>query len=311
MTNRHPATDPESVYAPYLSFLGLPPPLNPAERARAAILPIPYDLTTSYQPGARRGPIAILEASTHLETFDDELECETWERVGIATLPAVAPDTTGPAATLARIAAAAAEVLATGRFLVGLGGEHSVSAPLVQATRARHPGLGVLQLDAHGDLRDAFEGSPDNHACVMRRLVEAGVGLAQVGIRAVTGEEHAYIREAGICTVYAQEAVLEPVGSWLPRVLEALPEDVYVTVDLDVLDPAIMPATGTPEPGGLDWYRTLSVLRGVAEQRRIVGFDVVELSPMPGNVAPDFLAAKLVYKLLGYAFLLGPAAGRG
>jgi len=310
MTNRHPSTDPEAIYAPYLSFLGLPPPLNPAEAARAAVLPIPYDLTTSYQPGARRGPIAILEASTHLETFDDELVCETWERVGIATLPAVAPDTTGPAATLARIAAAAAEVLASGRFLIGLGGEHSVTAPLVQATRVRHPALGVLQLDAHGDLRDAFEGSPHNHACVMRRLAEAGVPLAQVGIRSLTSEEHAFIDEKGICTVYAHEAVLQPVESWLPRVLAALPDEVYVTVDLDAFDPSIMPATGTPEPGGLDWYRALAVLRGVAERRRIVGFDVVELAPMPGNVAPDFLAAKLVYKLLGYSFLLGPGAQR-
>lgn len=289
-------------YAPYLSFLGLPLELNPPHGARAAVLPIPYDLTTSYQPGARRGPLAILEASTHLETYDEELRRETWEFIGIATLPAVVPDTTGPAATMARIEEAARETVAAGRFLVGLGGEHSVTAPLVRAVRSRHPGIGVLQLDAHADLRDEFEGSPDNHACVMRRLLEDGVPIAQVGIRSLTAEEHALIDERGVCTVFAEEAVRRPLDSWLPRVLDTLPDEVYVTVDLDAFDPAIMPATGTPEPGGLDWYLALDVLRGVAAERRIVGFDVVELAPIPGNVAPDFLAAKLVYRLLGYAF---------
>lgn len=292
----------EDRYAPYLSFLGLPPEINPPDVARIAVLPIPYDLTTSYQPGARRGPLAILEASTHLETYDEELGRETWEGIGIATLPAVVPDTTGPAATMARIEAVAREVVASGRFLVALGGEHSVTAPLVRAVRSRHGGVGVLQLDAHADLRDEFEGSPDNHACVMRRLLDAGVPIAQVGIRSLIGEEHALIRARGVCCVFADEAVRRPLDTWLPRVLSALPDEVYVTIDLDAFDPAIMPATGTPEPGGLDWYLALDVLRAVAAARRIVGFDVVELAPLPGNVAPDVLAAKLVYKLLGYAF---------
>jgi agmatinase len=295
----------DELYAPYLSFLGIPAPDTPPERARAAVLPIPYDLTTSYQPGARRGPIAILEASTHLETYDEELGRETWQDVGVVTLPAVVPDTSGPAATMARIEAVASGVVDGERFLIGLGGEHSVTAPLVRAVRRRHSRLGVLQLDAHGDLRDAFEGSPYNHACVMHRLLDDGVPIAQVGVRSITAEERALIRERGICTVFAAEAVGTPVESWVGRVLDALPEEVYVTVDLDAFDPAIMPATGTPEPGGLDWYRALAVLRAVARERRIVGFDVVELAPIAGLVAPDFLAAKLVYRLLGYAF---PAA---
>jgi agmatinase len=292
----------DEAYAPYLSFLGLPPEENPPERARAAVLPLPYDLTTSYQPGARRGPLAILEASTHLETYDEELDRETWREVGIVTLPAVVPDTSGPAATMARIERIARGVVDGGRLLVGLGGEHSVTAPLVRAVRGRHPRLGVLQLDAHADLRDTFEGSPLNHACVMHRILDDGVPIAQVGVRSLTGEERELIRARGICTVFAAEAVGEPVGSWIGRVIDALPDEVYVTVDLDAFDPAVMPATGTPEPGGLDWYRALAVLRAVARARRVVGFDVVELAPLPGLVAPDFLAAKLVYRLLGYAF---------
>jgi agmatinase len=292
-------------YAPYLTFLGLPEEENPAASARVVVLPIPYDLTTSYQAGARRGPIAILEASTHLETYDEELDAETWKAVGIATLAPVVPDTSGPAATLERIEAVAREVVESGRFLVGLGGEHSVTAPLVRAVRSHHSGLGVLQVDAHADLRDTFEGSPHNHACVMHRILDDGVPIAQVGVRSLTAEERDLMRQRAVHTVFAEDAVRRPVADWVGGVVEALPEEVYVTVDLDALDPAVMPATGTPEPGGLDWYTTLDVLREVARWRRIVGCDVVELAPIPGNVAPDFLAAKLVYKLIGYAFAGG------
>jgi agmatinase len=292
-------------YAPYQEFLGVPADLKPEGEARVAILPVPYDLTTSYQPGARRGPLAILEASTHLETYDEELGRETWEEVGIETVPAVVPDTSGPAATMQRIEDVARGLVSAGRFMVALGGEHSITAPLVRAVRTAHPLLGVLQLDAHADLRDSFEGSPFNHACVMHRVIDGVVPLAQVGIRSLTAEERTLIRERGICTVFAPEAVGSPAASWIGRVLAALPDEVYVTVDLDVFDPAIMAATGTPEPGGLDWYRALDVLRAVARAKKIVGFDVVELSPMPGNVAPDFLAAKLVYRLLGYALTGG------
>jgi agmatinase len=290
-------------YAPYQEFLGLPEDAGPEGEPKAAILPIPYDLTTSYQPGARRGPIAILEASTHLETYDEELDWETCADVGIATLAPVVPDTSGPGPTMKRIERAAREVVDRGQFLIGLGGEHSVTAPLVRAVRSGHPRLGVLQLDAHADLREEFEGSRDNHACVMHRILDDGVPIAQVGIRSLTAEERALIHERGICTVFASEAMTTPPERWIGRVVAALPDEVYVTIDLDGFDPSIMPATGTPEPGGLDWYRATALLRAVAEKRRLVGFDVVELAPMPGNVAPDFLAAKLVYRMLGYAFM--------
>ncbi|HPS78467.1 MAG TPA: agmatinase [Thermoanaerobaculaceae bacterium] len=294
----------EDRYPPYLSFLGLPPEDNPQEDPRVVVLPIPYDHTTSYQAGARRGPLAILEASAYVETYDDELNRDTVAELGIATLAPVSPEAAGPAAMQARIARVARETWATGRFVVALGGEHSVTPPLVQVARAHHPDLGVLQLDAHADLRAEYEGTPSNHACAMHQLVMEGVPLAQVGIRSLTAEERQLIRDRAICTVFAPEAVTRPVESWIGRVLDALPDEIYVTVDLDVLDPSIMPATGTPEPGGLDWYRALALLRAVAERKRIVGFDVVELAPQPGHVAPDFLAAKLVYKLIGYSFFL-------
>ncbi|MCX7894700.1 MAG: agmatinase [Thermoanaerobaculum sp.] len=292
----------EERYAPYLSFLGLPEPARATGGPRVALLPIPYDLTTSYQPGARRGPLAILEASTHLETYDEELELDVSAAIQLETLAPVVPDTSGPAATLARIRRVAEEVLVGGAFLVGLGGEHSVTYPLVEAVHGLFPDVGVLQLDAHADLRDSFEGSPFNHACVMHRILDLGVPLAQVGIRSLTAAEHQLIRQENITTIFAHRAATAPLGEFLPAVLAALPSSVFITVDLDVFDPAIMPATGTPEPGGLSWYRVLEILRAVASSKKVVGFDVVELAPLPGFVAPDFLAAKLVYKLLGYVF---------
>ena len=229
---------------------------------------------------------------------------ETWEEVGIETLAAVVPDTAGPAATMERIERVAHEVVASGRFLVGLGGEHSVTAPLVRAVRRSTATSASCSSTPTRDLRDSFEGSPHNHACVMHRVIDDGVPIAQVGIRSLTGEERELIRELGICTVFAPEAVAGAVGELdRPRALRAARGGLRHGRP-GRARPAIMPATGTPEPGGLDWYRALAVLRAVARRKRVVGFDVVELAPIPGNVAPDFLAAKLVYRLLGYAFLL-------
>jgi agmatinase len=293
----------DDLYPPYVSFLGVPS-TAPDDAPAVSVLPLPYDLTTSYQPGSRRGPLAILHASCYVETWDDEVERDLAEELHFTTLGPVVPETAGPAAMQARIRRVADEVVASGAFLVGLGGEHSVTPPLVQAVRRRHPKLGVLQLDAHADLRDSYEGSPANHACAMHQLVAEGIPLAQVGIRSLTRPEQELVREKGICTVFAAEAARRPVAEWVGRVVDALPDQVYVTVDLDAFDPSIMPATGTPEPGGLGWYETLELLRTVAERRRIVGCDVVELMPIPGFAGPDFLAAKLVCKLLAYALLL-------
>ncbi len=285
---------------PYLSFLGYDNPPRP-EEARIRVLPIPYDLTTSYQPGARRGPLAAIEASTHMEWYDEELEAETGE-IGIATLAPLEPETTGPAAMMARIEAAAWQWVDRDRLLVGLGGEHSVTAPLVAAHRALWPELTVLQIDAHADLRADFEGSPHNHASVMRRVVDGGTRVVQVGIRSLTRAEHELIRSSDrVTTFFAREIGDRPAVQWAADVVDALAEHVYLTVDVDGFDPSIMPGTGTPEPGGLSWRQVVDLLEAVAARRTLVGADVVELAPLPGQVGGDFLVARLAYRIMGLA----------
>jgi len=284
---------------PYLTFLGLEP--LPVEEARVRVLPLPYDRTASYQPGARRGPLAILEASGHVELYDELLEDEPW-RVGFATLPPPETDASGPAAALERVRRVAESVVDAHRLLLALGGEHSVTAPLVDAHRAVWPDLTVLQIDAHADLRDAFEGSPESHACVMRRVLELGVPLVQVGVRSLTREEHELIRSDGrVTTFFAHELARRDPAAWIAEVVARLSGPVYLTVDLDGLDPSVMPATGTPEPGGLGWHELSALLLEVAARVPIVGADVVELAPVPGLVAPDFLAARLAYRIAGCA----------
>ncbi len=290
------------VYAPpYLNFLGYESPVAP-ETARVRVLPIPYDLTTSYQPGTRRGPVAMLEASTHMEWYDEELEASIGAVVAIATLPPLETETSGPAAMMARIAAAAREWVDRERLLVGIGGEHSVTAPLVAAHRELWPDLTVLQIDAHADLRESFEGSPHNHACVMRRVLESGTRIVQVGIRSLTREEHELIRaDPRVTSVFARDITGRPAQEWADEIVAALGDHVYLTVDVDGFDPSIMPGTGTPEPGGLTWRQVVDLLAAVAARRRLVGADVVELAPIPGLVGGDFLVARLAYRIIGLA----------
>jgi agmatinase len=214
----------------------------------------------------------------------------------------IEPIASGPQAMMDRITSVAAELLVHGKFVVGLGGEHTISFGIVRAFAERFPGLSVLQIDAHGDLRDTYQGTPYNHASVLRRISEM-VPAVQVGIRSLSREEAVWVKERGARLFYASEVVGSPTIA--TTISQALTDQVYITICLDGLDPSIMPAVGTPEPGGLGWYDVLRLMRKVAETRHIVGFDVVELFPIPGNIAPDFLAAKLVYKVLGYRFKLG------
>jgi agmatinase len=287
---------------PY-SYGGLLPEQSAFEQARVVILPIPYEQTTTYGTGTKAGPEALLAASRHMELYDEELDYEVWQ-VGIHTLRELEPDASGPQAMVDRIARVARELLRHGKFVVGLGGEHTVTVGLVRAFAEHFPGLSVLQFDAHGDLREAYQGTPFNHASVMRRVREL-VPAVQVGIRSLSREEAEWVKERGARLFYASEVVRTP--DIADAISAALTDQVYITICLDGLDPSIMPSVGTPEPGGLGWYDVLRIVRRVAETRHIVGFDVVELFPIPGHIGPDFLAAKLVYKVLGYRFKLGQA----
>ena len=263
-----------------------------------AVLPVPYDLTSSYQAGSRRGPSAILDASGYVELYDDELRRETW-RVGIATRDYVEVDVRGPRHMIERVRHEVASILSEGKIPVVLGGEHSITLGAVQAARESYPSLTVLQLDAHADLRESYQESLYSHACVARRITEIPCPLVQVGIRSLTGDEARFIDENSE-TILSLSADDTLVDGWIDRVCERLSDDVYVSIDLDAFDPSIMPATGTPEPGGLTWRDATRLLRAVSNQCRVRGFDVVELCPIPGQPASDFMAAKLVYRFMGY-----------
>ncbi|CAN5746192.1 agmatinase [soil metagenome] len=274
------------------------------DTAAVVILPVPYESTVSYQGGTRRGPDAILEASRYIELYDQELDCEPGTDVGVCTLPALHLTSAGPEAAVRELRQAMDTILeaAGDRLVISLGGEHSItSAPvLAHAQRLEREGrrLTVLQFDAHSDLRREYEGSPYSHASVMARCMDQ-VDITAVGIRALTSEERQLIRERDtIQTIFAEEMWAD--DSWIDRAMNSLGDDIFITFDVDYFDPSLIPATGTPEPGGPAWYPTLKLLRRVFAERRVVGADVVELAPMGGNAAPDFAIAKLVYKMIGY-----------
>lgn len=264
--------------------------------AKFVVIPVPYDLTSTYQPGSRRGPAAIIEASTNMELYDEELKKETY-LAGIHTTLPVAVDARGPKNMINAVRKKISRVVALDKIPVMLGGEHSISLGAIQAVAERYPKLSVLQLDAHADLRDSYQGTPYNHACVARRITEI-CPLVQVGIRSMSREEGDYLPQSKVQS-YSADYVFEN-GKWAQTVCKDLRGDVFITIDLDVFDPSIMSATGTPEPGGLAWRDVLCLLRLVSQKCAIRGFDVVELAPLPGVVAPDFMAAKLIYRLMGY-----------
>jgi len=285
-------------------FCGTTPTTTDFDRARVVILPAPLDRTTSYVPGTRNGPHEILTASTHMELWDEETEVDV-HSIGIFTLPEMEFPFATMDEVMQEIRRVANELVVRDKFPVVLGGEHSVTGPVVAAMASRYPGLSVLQLAAHADLRESYMGTPHNHACVMRRVLEYA-RATQVGIRSLSPEEAAAVPT--LPTEIFYDFNMRQHEDWIERVVDSLSETVYITIDVDGFDPAIMPATGTPEPGGLTWYEGLTLLRRVIETRRVVGCDIVELSPIPGNVAPNFLCAKLIYKILSYRF--GPEVAK-
>jgi len=276
------------------NFGGLDKKFTEYRNAHIVILPIPFDKTSSWITGSDRGPDAILEASLHMELYDIETKSEVYRR-GIHTAEPVnaATSHTMVKETKRRVA----EFLEDQKLVVCLGGEHTVSLGSVQAHTKMYPKLSVLQLDAHTDMRQEYLGNPLNHACVMARIKEVTPNIVAVGIRSMDVSEQKNIIQEN--TFYAHQ--VHHSSSWIDRVVKRLSNEVYVTIDLDVFDPAYVPSTGTPEPGGLSWIQVTDLLRNVAKQRTIVGFDVVELCPS-GQKASDFLAAKLIYTVLSYRF---------
>jgi agmatinase len=282
-------------------------PVRPRfDDAAVVILPCPVDRTTSYVGGTRNGPHEILQASSHMELWDDELKTDV-HGIGIYTLPEMELPFGEMAPLVDEIERVAYEIIARDKFLVTIGGEHSITPPLVSAAARKYPGLSVLQIDAHADMRDSYMGTTHNHACAMRRSLEHAT-VTQVGIRSLSTEEAEVLPKLKSRVFY--DADMRRDANWIDAVVESLARDVYVTIDVDGMDPAIMPATGTPEPGGLSWPEITRLLRTVAEKRRVVAADVVELSPIPGMIAPNFLCAKLIYKLLTYRFAADPRSKR-
>jgi agmatinase len=290
--------------APPHNFGGLTEEDASYETAKAVIFPIPLERTTSYEHGTRNGPAAILEASRNMELYDEEFEREIYKEIGIATIPAIE---TGPGTldeVLTEIHDAEADLLKDGKFPVALGGEHSLTPPLVRAVAKKYGDLSLLQIDAHADLRDQYLGNPNSHACAIRRSLEYCPAV-QVGIRSLSVEEAEAIPKLRTKIYWAKDIVRAPLDAWIPKVIADLSPHVYLTIDLDGFDPSFIPATGTPEPGGLDWVQVTSLIREVAKVRKIVAMDVVELLPQPGQHASDFFASKLIYKCLGYVFCKG------
>jgi agmatinase len=281
-----------------LPFGGTLPHITDFDSSKVVILPVPIDRTTSYVSGTRNGPREILVASSHMELWDEEVGTDV-HGVGLFTLPEMELPFGELPAVMDEIRRVAYEVITRDKFLVTLGGEHSITPPLVAAAAQKFPGLSVLQIDAHADLRSTYMGTIHNHACAMRRVLDYA-SVTQVGIRSLSTEEAQAIPSLGTTIFY--DATMRKDPSWIDRVVDSLRDPVYLTIDVDGMDPAIMPATGTPEPGGLSWYEMLDLLRAVIARRQVVACDVVELSPLPGIVAPNFLVSKLIYKIITYKF---------
>lgn len=284
------------------SFLGLDETAGALEGADAAILPVPWEATTSWMHGTRFGPKALIAASRYIELWDHELEVDA-ASLKVHTFPSIELTRAGAEPAMAELEEAYGAVAdrVPRAFRVMVGGEHSVSAPAIRATAKR---LGqrptVLQFDAHADLRGEYEGTPANHACAMARVLDVADVVA-VGIRGISREEvEVAASHDGVHLIYADQMWSD--DRWMDEAIERLRGPVYITFDVDFWDPSLMPSTGTPEPGGGDWYRTLSFLRRVFDRSEVVAADVVELAPTPGLHAPDFMAAKLIFKMLTYRF---------
>ncbi|HEX6796330.1 MAG TPA: agmatinase [Ktedonobacterales bacterium] len=291
------------VLAPARAFMHLDDEFTHLETARVVVVPVPFDGTTCYRPGTREGPQAIIDASNNLDLYDAELH-RSPHTVGIATLRAVEPIAGNAQAMVERTERVTAHLLERDKLLATLGGDHSISIGVIRAFAKRYPSLSVLQIDAHADLRDEYEGNTLSSATIMRRTLDVVPRTAQVGIRSISEPEAELVEERKL-PMWLASAIREQTfagrRAWIDEVVAALGDEVYITFDVDAFDPSLMPGTGTPEPGGLGWYEAMDLLSAVAAKRHIVGFDVVELSPLVEGHTSPVVAAKLVYKLIGLA----------
>jgi agmatinase len=285
-----------------MSFCGLPRNAAAYAQASAVILPIPFDRTSTWLKGADKGPAAIIEASINLEFYDIETDSEVYKK-GIFTAKPI--HAASSSVLLRKTGATVSRYLKDNKLVVTLGGDHSVSIGVIKSYAKYYRNLSVLHLDAHADSRDSYEGTPYNHACVIARAREFTKNIVSVGIRSMDFSERAHADRKKI--FFAHD--IHDSDKWINNAVRLLTESVYITIDLDVFDPGIMPSTGTPEPGGLGWYQVMKLLASVSRSKRIVGFDVVELCPSK-NKAPDFLAAKLIYTLLSYIHAHKPRSAR-
>jgi len=286
-------------------FLDLKDDEGDLEKAGVAVLPLPYERTSSYVQGSFRGPAAVLEASSQLEEYDEELGVEIYRSCnGIATLEPMQFLTETAPEAIGRIREAVLGLLDTGKFVVCLGGEHTSSLGPLRAFHDRYgDDLSVLQLDAHRDLRDSYLGDPYSHASVMARALEFIPSLVQLGTRSNSLEEVRFDQAENVKTYYAQTIKTGKMPDWEERVLGDLSEKVYVTIDSDFFDPSIIPSVGTPEPGGFSWYETIGFLRRLCTEKTVVGCDLCEFTPIEGMHHPDFTLARLIYKLIGYVWM--------
>lgn len=281
------------------SWFGIPAPWSEQGHAKVVIIPAPYEGTVSWGKGTSRGPAAIQAVSPYIELYDSLL-CREVYQVGIhGRQPlSLAED---PWSAILQLRAAVTEEVETAREPVVVGGEHSLTLAGVMACREAFPDLSVLQLDAHADLREEYEGSRFSHACVMRRIADLGLGFVQVGVRAMSREERDWLSETGREPLSAREVRKNP--DWIRRALAGLSDHIYFSLDVDVLDPSEMPATGCPEPGGLSYHHLVDLALALREsKKRVVGLDLMELAPLPGIVHPQYLAASLLYTLIGAFF---------
>lgn len=294
-----------------LNFLALPKKSSLYETSKIAVLPVPYEYTVSYGGGTKEGPKAILAASKYVEFFDEELGRELCFDVGIATMRALSfggKNRKVNKEAMSHIENKVEELINDEKFVAVLGGEHSISSAPIAAFHKKYPDLSVLQFDAHSDFRDKYHGNKYNHACVMARVGEFldPARIIQVGIRAQAKEEAEYIKEHNVCTFYSHEIrqgkYTRVLKHWEDQIIDKLSDNVYITFDVDYFDPSIMPATGTPEPNGMLWHETVNILQRLGKKKNIVGFDIVELAPIEGLHHADMTAARLVYKIMNYAF---------